>query len=147
MGLCCLTLLTLFKSKCIQIPTLFMMLNSEIEYFFKIKDPINLYHAERHILIETNVEVPPPPLPPPAQCRCPSVNSQGNHFPCLWRQETVHLLMMTYHQDIMTNFICVCDRYTVIYPFFRAVYQNMHKHTCPCERFKVFMLKINFTTK
>ena len=54
----------------------------------------------------------------------------------------MHLLMMTYHQDIMTNFSCVCDRYTV-YPFFMAVYQNMHKHTCPCQPFKVFMLKIN----
>ena len=65
-----------------------MMLNSEIEYFFKIKDPINLYHVERHILIEPNVEVPPPLT----QWMCPSVNSQGNHFPCLWRQETMHLL-------------------------------------------------------
>ena len=46
----------------------------------------------------------------------------------IWKQETMHLLMTTYRQDIMTNFSCVCDGYTV-YPFFRAVYQNMHKHT------------------
>ena len=46
--------------------------------------------------------------------------------------------MTTYHQDIMTNFSCVHDRFTV--------FQNMHKRTCPCQLFKVFMLKINFTT-
>ena len=46
----------------------------------------------------------------------------------IWRQETMHLLMTTYRQDIMTNFSCVCDGSTVS-PFFRAVYQNMHKHT------------------
>ena len=43
----------------------------------------------------------------------------------------------------MTNFSCEHDRSTV-YPLFRAVFQNMHKHTC--QPFKVFMLKINFTT-
>ena len=52
----------------------------------------------------------------------------------------MHLLMMTYHQDIMTNFSCVCDRLILFT-------QNVQKHTCPCRRFKVFMLKINFTTK
>ena len=46
----------------------------------------------------------------------------------IWRQETMYLLMTTYRQDIITNFRCVCDGSTV-YPFFRAVYQNMHKHT------------------
>ena len=39
----------------------------------------------------------------------------------IWRQETMHLLMTTYRQDIMTNFSCVCDGSTVS-PFFRAVY-------------------------
>ena len=53
--------------------------------------------------------------------------------------------MTTYHQDIMTNFSCVHDRSTV-YPFFRVVFQNIHKCTCPCQLFKVFTLKINFTT-
>ena len=65
----------------------------------------------------------------------------------IWRQETMHLLMTTYRQDIMTNFSCVCDGSTV-YPFFRAVYQlictNIHC-TCPCQQFKVFMLNISFT--
>ena len=28
---------------------LFKMLNSTTEYFFKIEDPMNLYHAELHI--------------------------------------------------------------------------------------------------
>ena len=54
-------------------------------------------------------------------------------------------IMTTYHQDIMTNFSCVHDRFTV-YPFFRVVFQNMHKRTCPCQLFKVFTLRINFTT-
>ena len=31
-----------------------------VTYFFKIENPINLYHAERHILSEPNMEVPPP---------------------------------------------------------------------------------------
>ena len=53
--------------------------------------------------------------------------------------------MTTYHQDIMTNFSSVHDRSTV-YPFFRVVFQNMHKRTCPCQLFKVFTLRINFTT-
>ena len=48
----------------------------EIEYFFKIEDPINLYHAEHHIASEPNIDVPPL-----LKCVCPSVNSQGNHFP------------------------------------------------------------------
>ena len=37
----------------------------------------------------------------------------------IWKQETMHLLMTTYHQDIMTNFSCVCDGFTV-YPFFQG---------------------------
>ena len=35
--------------------------------------------------------------------------------------------MTTYHQDIMFNFSCVHDRFTV--------FQNMHKRTCPCQLF------------
>ena len=52
----------------------------------------------------------------------------------------MQLLITTYRQDIRTNFSCVHDRSTL----FRAVSQNMHKRTC--HPFKVFILKINFTT-
>ena len=55
------------------------------------------------------------------------LTSKGTNFHT-WRQETMHLLMTTYCQDIMSTFSCVCDGSTV-YPFFRAVYQKMHKHT------------------
>ena len=54
-------ILTLFKAKCIQIAKLFRTLNSEIKYFFNIEDPINLYHAVRHILSDPNMEVSQPP--------------------------------------------------------------------------------------
>ena len=39
---------------------------------------------------------------------CPSVNSQGNHFPYV--EVKKQLLMTTYHQDIGTNFGCVLRR-------------------------------------
>ena len=60
----------------------------------------------------------------------------------------MHLLMTTYRQDIITNFSCVCDGSTV-YPLifsgqFIKICTNIHC-TCPCQRFKVFMLNINFT--
>ena len=62
LGLCCLSpsILTLFKAKCIKIAILFKTLNSVMEYFFRIEDPINVYHAERHIPSEPNMEVPSP---------------------------------------------------------------------------------------
>ena len=77
LGLCCWnsSILTLFKAKSIKIATLFKMLTGEIEYFFKIEGPINLYHIEQHIPSEPNMEVSP------LERMCPSVNSQGNHFP------------------------------------------------------------------
>ena len=50
----------------------------------------------------------------------------------------MQLLITTYHQDIRTNCSCACDS------LFGAVFQNMHK--CTCHPFKVFILKINFTT-
>ena len=38
----------------------------KLNIFFKIKDPINLYHAEqsKNLLIEPNMEVPPHPHDP-----------------------------------------------------------------------------------
>ena len=64
----------------------------------------------------------------------------------IWRQETMHLLMTTYRQDIITNFSCVCDGSTVTHfsRQFIKICTNIHC-TCPCQRFKVFMLNINFT--
>ena len=50
--------------------------------------------------------------------------------------------MTTYRQDIMANFVCMHDRSTV-YPFFRAIFQKMHKHTC--QPLQLLMLKISFT--
>ena len=52
----------------------------------------------------------------------------------------MHLLMTTYCQDIMTNFSCMHDRSTV-YPFFRTIFQKMHKRTC--QPFQLLVLKIN----
>ena len=67
----------LFKAKSIKIATLFKTL--KLNTFFKIEDPINLYHAERDIPSEPNVEVPP--RSHPSERVYPSVNSQVNHFP------------------------------------------------------------------
>ena len=83
------------------------------------------------------MEVPPPPL----RVRLSIVRLPREPFFIYGGKET----MTTYHQDIMTNFSSVHDRSTV-YPFFRVVFQNMHKRTCPCQQSKVFTLKINFTT-
>ena len=47
----------------------------KLNTLFKIEGPINLYHAERHILIKPNMEVSS------LERVGPSVNSQGNHFP------------------------------------------------------------------
>ena len=80
-------------------------------------------------------------FPPPSKCVCPSLDSQGKHFSYMEAKKQ----WQHYHQDIMTNLSSVHDRSTV-YPFFRVVFQNMHKRTCPCQLSKVFMLKINFTT-
>ena len=82
--------------------------------FFKIADPINLYHAERHILSKPNMEIsqppptPQPPPPPGPKCMCPSVNSQGNHYPYMDAKK--QLLMTTYRHHISTNFGCVLWR-------------------------------------
>ena len=70
---------------------------------FKIEGPINLYHAERHIPSEPNMEVPP------LERVCLSVNSQGNHFPYM------ELMCPSVGQDIMTNFGCMRNRSTVKY--------------------------------
>ena len=48
----------------------------------------------------------------------------------------MQLLVTTSRQDIRTNFSCVHCLLTF--------FQNMHKRTC--HPFKVFILKINFTT-
>ena len=83
-------------------------------FFFKIEEPINLYHAERHILSEPNMEVcPPPPPPPPLRVHLSIVRLAREPFFIYGGKET----MTTYHRDIMTNFSCVHDRSTV-YPFF-----------------------------
>ena len=55
----------------------------------------------------------------------------------------MHLLMTTYCQDIMANFCGMHDRSTV-YPFFRTIFQKVHKRTC--QPFQLLVLKINFTT-
>ena len=61
---------------------------------FKIEDPINLNHAELHKPRELNLEV--------SICKLPR-----EPFSMYGGQETMHLLMTTYCQDIMTNFGCV----------------------------------------
>ena len=64
-------------------------------------------------------------------------------FSIYWGDETRQLLM----HDKTSWLISVASREhdrSTVYPLFRAVFQNMHKHTC--QPFKVFMLKINFTT-
>ena len=48
----------------------------ELSTCFKIEGPINLYHAERHILSEPNMELSS------LERVCPSVNSQGNRNVC-----------------------------------------------------------------
>ena len=79
-------------------------------------------------------------VPPPLQVRLSIVRLPREPFFIYGGKET-----MTTYQDIMTNFSCVHDRFTV-YPFCRVVFQNMHKRTCPCQLFKVLTVKINFTT-
>ena len=83
----------------------------------------------------------PPPPHPPSECICPSLDSQGNHFSYMeakkqWQHiiETLWLILV----------VCMID--LLFTHFFRVVFQNMHKRTCPCQKFKVFTLKINFTT-
>ena len=110
-------------------------------FFFKIEEPINLYHAERHILSEPNMEVCPPPPRPPSECICPSLDSQGNHFSYMEaKKQWQHII------ETLWLILVVCTIDLLFTHFFRVVYQNMHKRTCPCQKFKVFTLKINFTT-
>ena len=77
------------------------LLNSEFEYFFfKFEDPIYLYLAEQHILSEPNMEVSSSGHV--SICKLPR-----EQFSLYRGKETMQLLMMTYCQDIITNFkIC-----------------------------------------
>ena len=70
-----------------------------------------------------------PPTPPLRVC-VSICKMPREPFSIYGGKETMHLylLMMTYRQDIMTNFSCMHDRYTV-YPFFRAVFQNISNGT------------------
>ena len=63
-------------------------------------------------------------VPPPLRVRLSIVRLPREPFFIYGGRET----MTTYHQDIMTNFSCVHDRFTV--------FQNMHKRTCPCQLLK-----------
>ena len=94
---------------------------------FKIEDPINLNHAELHKPRELNLEV--------SICKLPR-----EPFSMYGGQETMHLLMTTYCQDIMTNFGCVHG-----YPFFRAVFQISEIYTSKQAYFStnVFILTIS----
>ena len=56
----------------------------------------------------------------------------------------MHLLMTTYHQDIMTNFGCVCNTSTITHlPMFQG---SFPKHTQACLSNNIFMLKSNYFT-
>ena len=97
--------------------------------FFKIQDPINLYHTEWHIPSEQNMEVPPP-APAPAW-GCVSIRKLPKEPLSIYGgEETMHLLMMTYRQDI------ACVIHGRSFP----KYTQAHLST------EVFMLKNNFTT-
>ena len=75
----------------------------KLDTYFKIEDPINLYHAERHISSEPNIEFPRPPFP---ERVCPSALPREPFF-IHEDEETMRLLVTTYSQDIMTNSGCV----------------------------------------
>ena len=76
----------------------------KLDIYFKIEDPINLYHAERHISSEPNIEFPRPPLP---RARVSICTLPREPFFIHEDEETMHLLVTTYSQDIMTNSGCV----------------------------------------
>ena len=90
--------------------------------FFKIQDPINLYHAEWHIPSEQNMEVPPP-APAPAW-GCVSIRKLPKEPLSIYGGEE------TYRQDI------TCVIHGRSFP----KYTQAHLST------EVFMLKNNFTT-
>ena len=85
----------------------------KLNTFFKIEGPINLYHAERHILSEPNMEV----SPPEHVSICEHLREP---FFIYGGKETMHLLT-TYCQDTMANFGCMRIRSTVTYlPIFQG---------------------------
>ena len=104
------------------------MLNSEIEYFFKDwrsykPIPCRAAHTKRakHGSFPPWVHV--------SICKLPR-----EPFSIYGGKETMHLLMTTYRQDIMTNFGCMCNRSTVMYlPMFQGSFPKhtqAYKHTC-----------------
>ena len=106
----------------------------KLNTFFKIEGPINLYHAEQHNTKRAK-HGSFPPWAHVSICKLPR-----EPFSIYGGKETMHLLMTTYRQDIMTNFGCVCNRSTVTYlPMFQG---SFTKHTQACLSTNIFMLKI-----
>ena len=112
--------------------------------FLEIEDPINLYHAERHIPSEANMEVPPPSAP----SACVHLLTPKGTIFHIRRQRNncnaILLLMTTYRQDIITYFCYTCVWDLLFTHFSGQCFKNMRKRTC--QPFKVFMLKINYFT-
>ena len=107
LGLCCwsLSILTPFKAKCIKIDTLFKMLNSGIEYFFKIEDTEWAKHG----------------IFPPLSTCVHLWTPKGTFFHISRHRNN------EYCQDSMNNISVACLMYL---PIFQAVFQNIHKSTC-----------------
>ena len=80
---------------------------------------------------------------PPTPSACPSVNSQGNRFPYTEVKKQCNFIVNDNVSSRHHNLFQL-RAWPTVYLFFRAVFWNMHKHTC--QPFKVFMPKINFTT-
>ena len=95
------------------------------------------------------VEVPPPEhVCPPPEHVCPSVNFQREPFSIYGGNETMHLLMTTYHEDIMTNFSWVHDRSTVFTHFseqFSKIYTSLfvNRSFHATEQFRYYIVQKN----